>query len=143
MAAKGDTDSPDTPHRRAEILEASAGPRHLPAFPPQSPRRQGAAGGEAGAWFAFYALSLAERHRGSPAFPNGFDLTIRPHRLAEPFKLKAPDRAGAQGTRRHRSRNAREGKPGGQGGSPPSRRQATKSISKLRGNEFARDRVEE
>jgi protein gp37 len=37
-----------------------------------------------------YAYSLAEQKRGSPAFPNGFDLTIRPHKLREPFNLKAP-----------------------------------------------------
>lgn len=37
-----------------------------------------------------YAETFAERHRGGPAFPNGFDLTIRPHKLREPFKLKTP-----------------------------------------------------
>lgn len=37
-----------------------------------------------------YALTLAEAKRGTPAFPNGFDLTIRPHKLKEPFKLKNP-----------------------------------------------------
>ncbi len=37
-----------------------------------------------------YAYSLAEQRRGTNAFQNGFDLTIRPHKLAEPAKLKAP-----------------------------------------------------
>lgn len=34
-----------------------------------------------------YADTLAERHRGNPAFPHGFDLTVRPHKLAEPARL--------------------------------------------------------
>lgn len=34
-----------------------------------------------------YADTLAERHRGNAAFPHGFDLTVRPHKLAEPAKL--------------------------------------------------------
>lgn len=37
-----------------------------------------------------YALTLAERKRGTPAFPHGFDLTLRPHKLTEPFRLKQP-----------------------------------------------------
>lgn len=37
-----------------------------------------------------YALTLAEKYKGTAAFPNGFDLTIRPHKLKEPFKLKNP-----------------------------------------------------
>lgn len=37
-----------------------------------------------------YALTLAEQKRGTAAFPNGFDLTIREHKLREPFKLKQP-----------------------------------------------------
>ena len=37
-----------------------------------------------------YARVLAERFRGTAAFPNGFDLTIRPHKLVEPLKLKGP-----------------------------------------------------
>lgn len=37
-----------------------------------------------------YAESLAEKYRGQKAFPNGFDLTIREHKLKEPFKLKEP-----------------------------------------------------
>lgn len=34
-----------------------------------------------------YASTLAERHRGNAAFPHGFDLTIRPHKLSEPARL--------------------------------------------------------
>jgi len=37
-----------------------------------------------------YAHALAEQKRGTAAFPNGFDLTIRPHKLSEPRKLKQP-----------------------------------------------------
>ncbi len=37
-----------------------------------------------------YAKTLAEQKRGTSAFPNGFDLTIRPHKLNEPRKLKTP-----------------------------------------------------
>lgn len=37
-----------------------------------------------------YAMTLAENKRGTAAFPNGFDLTIRPHKLKEPFKVKTP-----------------------------------------------------
>lgn len=37
-----------------------------------------------------YALSLAEKRRGTAAFPNGFDLTIREHKFTEPLKLKQP-----------------------------------------------------
>lgn len=37
-----------------------------------------------------YASTLAERYRGTKAFPNGFDLTYRPHKLNEPFKVKKP-----------------------------------------------------
>ena len=37
-----------------------------------------------------YALTLAEQKRGTAAFPNGFDLTIREHKLKEPFRLKKP-----------------------------------------------------
>jgi protein gp37 len=37
-----------------------------------------------------YARTLAERLRGTAAFPNGFDLTSRPHKLTEPMKLKEP-----------------------------------------------------
>lgn len=34
-----------------------------------------------------YADTLAERHRGNAAFPHGFDLTVRMHKLAEPARL--------------------------------------------------------
>lgn len=37
-----------------------------------------------------YAETLAEGKRGTAAFPNGFDLTIREHKLKEPFRLKQP-----------------------------------------------------
>jgi len=37
-----------------------------------------------------YAELIAEKYRGNKAFPNGFDLTLRPHKLNEPFKLKEP-----------------------------------------------------
>lgn len=37
-----------------------------------------------------YAKQLAERYRGKPAFPNGFDLTLRPHKYDEPLKWKEP-----------------------------------------------------
>lgn len=37
-----------------------------------------------------YAQTLAEAKRGTSAFPNGFDLTMRPHKLREPFALKTP-----------------------------------------------------
>lgn len=37
-----------------------------------------------------YAKELAERYRGSPAYPNGFDLTLRLHKMRDPFKWKEP-----------------------------------------------------
>lgn len=37
-----------------------------------------------------YAEQLAEDKRGTAAFPNGFDLTFRPHKLAEPGRIKEP-----------------------------------------------------
>lgn len=37
-----------------------------------------------------YAKTLAENKRGTPAFPNGFDLTIRRHKLREPYGIKKP-----------------------------------------------------
>lgn len=37
-----------------------------------------------------YAHTLAENKRGTAAFPAGFDLTIRPHKLREPYRLKKP-----------------------------------------------------
>jgi protein gp37 len=36
-----------------------------------------------------YAKTIAEE-RGGAAFPNGFGLTLRPHKLREPLKLKEP-----------------------------------------------------
>lgn len=37
-----------------------------------------------------YAERLAEDKRGTRAFPNGFDITFRPHKLGEPSKVKRP-----------------------------------------------------
>ena len=37
-----------------------------------------------------YAEGLAENKRGTRAFPNGFELTLRPHKLEEPRKIKRP-----------------------------------------------------
>lgn len=37
-----------------------------------------------------YAETLAEQKRGTAAFPNGFDLTWRPHKLREPKSIKKP-----------------------------------------------------
>lgn len=37
-----------------------------------------------------YAKKLAEGKRGFPAFPDGFDLTLRPWKLKEPFKYPEP-----------------------------------------------------
>jgi len=37
-----------------------------------------------------YAETLAEQKRGTKAFPNGFGLTYRPHKLAEPLRLRKP-----------------------------------------------------
>lgn len=37
-----------------------------------------------------YADELAENKRGTNAFPKGFDLTLRPHKLSEPKKAKRP-----------------------------------------------------
>jgi protein gp37 len=39
-----------------------------------------------------YAETMAERFRGGKGFPNGFDLTLRSHKLQEPLKLKKPTR---------------------------------------------------
>jgi protein gp37 len=36
-----------------------------------------------------YAKTLAEQRRG-PAFPNGFELTLRPHKLRDPIRIKEP-----------------------------------------------------
>lgn len=37
-----------------------------------------------------YAEQLAEDKRGTRAFPNGFDLTLRPHKLSEPRRVRHP-----------------------------------------------------
>ncbi len=37
-----------------------------------------------------YAKTIAERQVGSLAFPHGFGLTLRPHKLREPLRLKSP-----------------------------------------------------
>lgn len=37
-----------------------------------------------------YAETIAERFRGGPAYPNGFELTLKPHKLAEPLRWKTP-----------------------------------------------------
>lgn len=37
-----------------------------------------------------YAKSIAERFRGGKAFPNGFDVQLRPHKLTEPLSWRAP-----------------------------------------------------
>jgi len=39
-----------------------------------------------------YALTIAERMRGTKGFPSGFDLTYRWHKLDEPLKRKKPSR---------------------------------------------------
>ena len=39
-----------------------------------------------------YALAIAEPKRGTKAFPQGFDLTLRPHKLRDPLKWKEPAR---------------------------------------------------
>ena len=38
-----------------------------------------------------YAETLAEKYRGKPAFPNGFDPMLRPWKLGEPFALLRRD----------------------------------------------------
>lgn len=37
-----------------------------------------------------YAEKLAEQKRGTKAFPNGFEVTFRPHKLSEPRRTKVP-----------------------------------------------------
>lgn len=37
-----------------------------------------------------YAETIAERFRGQPAFPTGFDLTLRPDRLEQPIHVRKP-----------------------------------------------------
>ena len=39
-----------------------------------------------------YAEVIAERFRGGPAWPEGFDVQLRPHRLREPASWKGPRR---------------------------------------------------
>ena len=39
-----------------------------------------------------YALAIAEPKRGTPAFPQGFDITLRPHKLRDPARWKEPAR---------------------------------------------------
>lgn len=39
-----------------------------------------------------YAYEIAEPKRGSPAFPQGFDLTLRPHKYRQPLGWKEPRR---------------------------------------------------
>jgi len=39
-----------------------------------------------------YAERMAERFRGTPAFPSGFDLTLRPERLDAPLRWRKPRR---------------------------------------------------
>ena len=39
-----------------------------------------------------YAETIAERFRGGAAFPNGFDVTLRPHKLDQPLRWKRPRR---------------------------------------------------
>ena len=39
-----------------------------------------------------YALAIAEQKRGTKAFPQGFDMTLRPHKLRDPLKWKEPAR---------------------------------------------------
>jgi protein gp37 len=37
-----------------------------------------------------YARTIAENKRGTPAFPNGFDVMVRPWKLVEPRRVKRP-----------------------------------------------------
>jgi protein gp37 len=39
-----------------------------------------------------YAEGIANRFKGTPAYPNGFELTLRPERLAMPLRWKSPRR---------------------------------------------------
>ena len=39
-----------------------------------------------------YALQIAERRRGTPAFPVGFDIQLRRHKLRDPLRWKDPAR---------------------------------------------------
>jgi protein gp37 len=38
-----------------------------------------------------YADELAENKRGTRAFPAGFDLTLRPHKINDPLRMKTPE----------------------------------------------------
>ena len=39
-----------------------------------------------------YAKVIAERYRGTAAYPQGFDVTLRPHKLRDPIKWREPAR---------------------------------------------------
>lgn len=39
-----------------------------------------------------YAETIAERFRGGPAFPNGFDMQLREHKLTEPLRWRKPSK---------------------------------------------------
>ena len=39
-----------------------------------------------------YAETIAERFRGGPAFPNGFDMQLREHKLSEPLRWRKPSK---------------------------------------------------
>ena len=39
-----------------------------------------------------YAETIAEQYRGTPAFPNGFDVQLRQHKILDPYKWKTPSR---------------------------------------------------
>ena len=39
-----------------------------------------------------YAKAIAERYRGTPAYPQGFDVTLRPHKLDQPVRWERPRR---------------------------------------------------
>jgi protein gp37 len=39
-----------------------------------------------------YAKTIAERFRGGPAYPKGFDVTLRPHKLDQPLRWRRPRR---------------------------------------------------
>ena len=39
-----------------------------------------------------YAETFAERFRGGPAFPNGFDVQLRKHKLTEPLRWRKPSK---------------------------------------------------
>lgn len=39
-----------------------------------------------------YAETIAERFRGGPAFPNGFDVQLREHKLSEPLRWRKPSK---------------------------------------------------